>query len=174
MTACDWIICERTGRWAAALRTGAARRSSLTGSVPRIYETRTLDELAEQLAARPLSLALMEAHASNVGKLLQWLGHNSQRFPHAHFVAFLDRMLTARSDFDVGQPCGEAEDVVAPLLEAGAAEIAVSPRRLQHIFALADKHAASVRSLSRRSFESQLTADWARSQLPWQTDPTRS
>jgi hypothetical protein len=170
----DWIICERTGRWAAALRAGAARRLSLKGQATRIYEVRSLDELAERLIAKPQILALLEVHAANLGKLLQWLAQNSPRFPRARFVALLDRMLTATSECDSGQPSGEAEAVVAALLEAGAAEIAVSPRRLQHIFALADTHALSVRSSSRPLTEPHSIADWARSQLPWQTDAIRS
>jgi hypothetical protein len=170
MNECDWIICERTGRWAAALRVGAARRSPTTVSAPRIHETRSLNELAERLYARPLSLTLLEVQTSNVGKLLHWLARNSPRFPRARFVALLDRMLTERTDSGGEQLSVESHDVVAALLESGAAEIADSPRRLRHILAFAEKHAASVRNLPRRSSEPQSIADWARSQLPWQPD----
>jgi hypothetical protein len=173
MNACDWIICERTGRWAAAMRVGAARRSSQTGPALRIYEVRSLDELAERLALRPLSLVLLEVHNSNLAKQLQWLAHNSQRFPRALFVALLDRMLTARLDSGSERSSGETLDVVSTLLESGAAEIAVSPRRLQHIFSLAGKHSAGVRPFRRPPIEAQSIMDWAHSQLPWQTDRGR-
>ena len=172
MNSCDWIICERTGRWAAALRVGFARRSQ-TGPAPRIYESRSLDELAERLTARPRSLTLLEVHASNLAKLLQWLAQNSQQFPRARFVAVLDRMLAVRPDSSSEQSSVESQDVVAALLESGAAEIAVSPRRLQHIFVLADRHAASVSSLRRPPAEAQSITDCARSRLPWQTDRDR-
>jgi hypothetical protein len=173
VSACDWIICERTGRWAATLRIGAARRSPKTGSAPRIYEVRSLDELADSLAARPLSLTFLEVHTSNVGNLLQWLASNSPRFPRARFVALLDRMITERTDSGGKQSSVESRDVVAALLEGGAAEIAVSPRRLQHIFAFADKHAESVRQLRQPLAKSQSITDWARSKLPWQNDCDR-
>lgn len=170
MNACDWIICERTGQWAAAMRVGAARRRSLKGPPLRIYEVRSLDELAERLAARPLSLALVEVHALNLGKLLEWLAHNSRRFPRARFVALVDRTLTAGNDSHDDRSSGEIDDVLAALLEGGAAAVAVSPRRLRHIFALADLHAISARSFSSEAAEMQSVADWARSQLPWQSD----
>jgi hypothetical protein len=173
MNACGWIICERTGRWAAALRVGAARQWSQTVPVPRIYEVRSLDELAEQLAARPLSLTFVQVHTSNVAKALRWLAHNSQRFPRARFVALLDRMLDVQPESGSELSSVESQDVVAALLESGAAEIAVSPRRLQHNFVLADKHATSVRGLPRPPAEAQSITDWARSRLPWQTDRDR-
>jgi hypothetical protein len=170
MNASDWIICERTGQWAAAMRVGAARRPSLKGPAQYIHEVRSLDELTEQLAARPLSLALIEAHASNLGKLLEWLAHNSRRFPRACFIAVVDRTLTAEKNSHNDGSSGEMHDVLAALLEGGAAAIALSPRRLRHIFALADLHAISARSLSSELAETLSITDWARSQLPWQLD----
>jgi hypothetical protein len=82
-------------------------------------------------------------------------------------------MLTARAEAGIERSSGEAQDLIAALLEAGAAEIAPSPRRLQHIFALADTHAISVRTFSKQSTNLSI-ADWAWSQLPWQTDRIRS
>ena len=172
MNSCDRIICERTGRWAAALRVGFARRSQ-TGPAPRIHETRSLDELAERLTIRPGSLTLLEVHPLNLAKLLPWLAHNSQRFQWARFVALLDRMLSVRPDSSSEQSPVESQEVVAALLESGAAEIAVSPRCLQHIFVLADRHAASVSSFRRPPTEAKSISDWARSRLPWQTDRDR-
>jgi hypothetical protein len=83
-------------------------------------------------------------------------------------------MLTARPEFEDGPPPGETEDVIAALLEAGAAEIAFSPRRLQHILVLAGTHAINVRNLSGQLDEAPSIADWARSRLPWQMDRNRS
>jgi hypothetical protein len=115
----------------------------------------------------------LEVHTSNLAKLLPWLAHNSQRFPRARFVALLDRMLAVRPGSSSEQSPVESLDVVAMLLESGAAEIAVSPRRLQHIFVLADRHSARVSSFRRPPAEAQSIAAWARSRLPWQTDRDR-
>ena len=140
----EWIVCERQGHWAASLRVTAARNASRAARMPRIYEVRSLDELAERLTRRPASLAFVEARVKDLAKLLPWLAEFSQRFPLAHFVALMDRA----ADFPAG--CAPAispranDDVGNALLEAGATDIAISPRHLQHLFALADRHAALV------------------------------
>ena len=55
-------------------------------------------------------------------------------------------------------------------LEAGATDIAISPRHLQHLFALADRHAALVADDRCQSDEAQSMSEWARSRLPWQPE----
>jgi hypothetical protein len=164
----DWIICERTGRWAAAMRVRAARRESTIGREPRIYEVRSLEELARQLEVRPASLALIEVHSSNLSDLLSWLAENSRQFTRAHFVALLDRSLCAAARYDDLRWPAEMNEVHGALLEAGAAEISDSPRRLQYVFAMAERHAAIVRSSLGASAHEQSIANWAWSQLPWQ------
>jgi hypothetical protein len=170
MNECEWIICERTGRWAAAMRVTAARHAWMPGRAPRMYEVRSLEELADRLTARPVSLGLLEGHAANLGNVLRWLTDNSRRFPRAQFVALLDPTLGVRASSGGKLLHVDPHEVVDALFEAGAAEIAVSPRYLQHIFALADKHAAIVAGRERHSGHSESIAEWAWSLLPWQSD----
>jgi hypothetical protein len=170
MSEIDFLVCERTGRWAAALRVGAARHDRISSREPRIYEARSLEELAERLEIRPLSLALLEVHLSTLGKLLPWLADHSPRFPRIRFVALLDDALGIAANRDIKQLSGPSQDVVAALLEAGAADFAHSPRRLQLVFALAERHANIVADANRQLNPVQSIADWAWSQLPWQTD----
>jgi hypothetical protein len=164
----DWIICERTGRWAAAIRVWAARREATAGQVPRFYETRSLEELAGQLAARPSSFALIEVRSSNLSDLLSWLAENSRQFSRSRFVALLDSSLWTVARSENMHWSAHTNAVHCALVEAGAAEISDSPRRLQHVFTLAEKHAAIVRRSLRASAHEQSIADWAWSQLPWQ------
>jgi hypothetical protein len=44
------LVCERSGRWAAAVRRAFARRGSV--DPPRVIETRSLPELCERIAER--------------------------------------------------------------------------------------------------------------------------
>ena len=169
MTDFSWIVCERTGRWASALRVGAARHGPISGRQPGICEVRSQQELAERLEVRPQSLAFLEFHPSNLGKLLPWLADNSRKFPRANFIALLDGTFgVAASPHSNRLP--DTHDIADVLLEAGAAEIADSPRRLQHILALARRHAAIVGSLQSQAAREQSIADWAWSQLPWRAD----
>jgi hypothetical protein len=168
MSEIDLLVCERTGRWAAALRVAVARQAGISSREPRIYETRSLEELAERLETRPLSLALLEVHLSTLGKLLSCLADHSRRFPRVRFVALLDDALGIAASREIKQPSGSSQDVVAALLEAGAVDFAHSPRRLQHVFALAERHAAIAADANRQPNPAQSIADWAWSQLPWQ------
>jgi hypothetical protein len=170
MSQIDLLVCERTGRWAAALRVGVARQIRNSSREAQIYEARSLDELAERLATRTHSLALLEVHLSTLGKLLPWLADHSRRLPRIRFVALLDDALGIAANREIKQLSGPSQDVVAALLEAGAADFAHSPRRLQHVFALAERHAAIVADANRQPKPAQSIADWAWSQLPWQTD----
>jgi hypothetical protein len=170
MSASDWIVCERTGRWAAALRVGAIRNGMMLSREPRIFEVRTLEELAERLDAGRAGLALLEVHPSNIAKLLPWLADYTRRFPRAHFVALVDRLPGVEVIHDNKRPADDPHNLVGALLEAGVAEIVTSPRGLQPIFALAERSAAVVRRPPRKSDAAQSITEWAWSRLPWQTD----
>ncbi|HEY3395604.1 MAG TPA: hypothetical protein VGK58_23080 [Lacipirellulaceae bacterium] len=168
MSEIDLLVCERTGRWAAALRVGIARQARISSRQPRIYEARSLEELAEGLETRPLGLALLEVHLSTLGKLLSWLADRSLRFPKVRFVALLDHALGIAESREIKKRSGPSQDAVDALLEAGAADFAHSPRRLQHVFALAERQAAIAAGANRQPNPAQSIAGWAWSQLPWQ------
>jgi hypothetical protein len=117
---------------------------------------------------RPASLALMEVRARNLGSVLLWLADARHWFPQASFIALIDRTLCVPANRQRNASFGNTEFVVDSLLEAGATEVANSPRHLQHIFALAARHEIMVADSQRRSEEPATITDWAWSLLPWQ------
>ncbi|HJQ79018.1 MAG TPA: hypothetical protein VJ828_03640 [Lacipirellulaceae bacterium] len=168
MSEIDLLVCERTGRWAAALRAGVARQARLNSREPRIHEARSLEEFAKRLETWPLGLALLEVHLTTLSKRLSWLADHSRRFPRIRFVALLDDALGFAASREIKRPSSPSQNVVAALLEAGAADFAHSPRRLKHVFALAERHAAIAADANPQPNPAQSIADWAWSQLPWQ------
>jgi hypothetical protein len=153
MSCCEWIVCEHSSRWASALRLALASG----GTRYRLRETRHLAGLAAELAEQPTSLAAIEVRRGNLADILAWLTTARQTFPRARCVALLDRSLAK-----------DAEQVGDALFEAGAQAIAASPRRLDTVLALGQRHAAAVAQHSpltddNLSFTAQV---WA--SLPWQ------
>jgi hypothetical protein len=145
----DLIVCERTCRWASALRMAMLA----AGGPCRLRETRRLAELGAELAERPASIAAIEVHRENFATVLDWLPKARQQFTGARFVALTDRSL--------------AEDrltVADVLMEAGVDALAASPRRLHTVLNLVRQQAKSPAIVD----ESEpLTARvWA--SLPWQ------
>ena len=153
MTRCEWILCERDGSWAAALRVTAARAADGFAVIPRLAEVRSLEELAARLQIRSDGLAMIEVRRATLRPVLAWLAEARNRYSAARFVALIERQL-------------DRQDVVDALLEAGSDDIACSPRHLQHLLSLAKQHAAIRSAMSRH----ESMAAWARSELPWQVD----
>jgi hypothetical protein len=132
----------------------AARGDTLGKS--SIHEVRGLDELSARLAGLENRLALVEVTAGNFEAALKWLAAANRSDSSEITVALIDRSL--------------AGDRVAPALrEAGALEIAESPRHLHHIVELGRRVAthAQLTSNSRPSSD-QTLEEWAMSLLPWQ------
>ena len=74
MSRVEWIVCERSGRWAAAVR--AARSADRLGRLRTFrafMKCGNWSELRERLAERPDGLALVEAQRENFGDTLAWL-----------------------------------------------------------------------------------------------------
>src|SRR4051812_44000326 len=67
-----WIVCEKSGRWTAALRTTFARDSEVEVP-PRLREVRTLEELSSHLNEHEHDLALIEVAAGNLPAVLDLL-----------------------------------------------------------------------------------------------------
>jgi hypothetical protein len=166
LTAQTWIVCEKSGRWTAALRTAFARLPEVQPP-PRLREVRTLDELSSYLEEHGHDLALIEAGGGNLTAVLQLM---VRRGPMAtQFVALVD-------DADI-QPRHPAittgngtQPIVDLLWEAGAMEVVESPRQLNGLLALHDRLSAAHGTINSGVNESQSFADWAWSTLPWQ-DP---
>ena len=166
----EWIVCERRGQWAVALRLAVARQAPMELQTPRIYELRSLDELAERLTAKPHSLALVELHAGNLGQVLSW----SAKLPfidrHARFVGLVDRSLLPDDEHRGASSAIQRTPLVDVLLEAGATEIVFSPRQLPRILPTIHKHFEMWAGRREASGTSQAISDWAWSLLPWQSD----
>lgn len=133
------IVCEKTGRWAVALRREL-------GAKPRVYETRSLPECWEELAASPASWLLLEATEANLDGLTLRLTELGRDFPEARAVVCADRSLA---------PCEWL------LREAGAVHAVFSPRELVPVARMSKRHLAAV-PLPPRSVRERV---WER--LPW-------
>jgi uncharacterized protein YejL (UPF0352 family) len=165
MSRCVWIVCEQTSGWATALRLAASR--AIVESAPRLVETRTLAELSSRLEEHRAAIALIEVRAGNLATTLQWLATASRRHVDARYVALLNYSLAPEEATFPGSRSSNRRRVVEALLEAGAVDVSNSPRRLRHVFAIAEKHwAATWPCIS--SATQQPLLEMARDLLPWQ------
>ncbi len=145
----SWIVCERTGRWIAALRQAvdrAAKRRGNHGS-PDIRETRNLADFKAAFRERPRSLGLIEVRIETFAAVLDIL--SSENMPGTPIVALLHDPLP-----------GDA------LHEAGAIAVIDSPRRIASVVELANQ--ISTMQSHHNAAESLSIADWAWATLPWQ------
>lgn len=149
MSRAEWLVCERTAGWASALRLALAAAAAPI----RLRELRLVSELDAELTARPHSFAVVEAHRGNFAALLGWLAQARDRHAGATFAIVVDRSLSP-----------EIDPVAAALLETGAQAIATSPRRLETVVALGQRHGR----ISANTAESVSFVDQVRASLPWQ------
>jgi hypothetical protein len=164
----DWIVCERTSRWAAGLRIAADRHAITAKSQLRVVEVRSLVELAARLDELPTALALVEVRRENFAPVLAWLPDAQARHPYARFYALLDHPPATENENWPATPVGENPDVASVLVEAGAVGVADSPRHLHDVLSIAERHRALVAVDSSSSACDQPLLEWAKSLLPWQ------
>jgi hypothetical protein len=170
MSHVEWIVCERTGRWATALRMALGRSGWPPQSVPRLFEVRQLGELAARLDMRPDSLALVEVQRASFADVLIWLAEAGREHRRARFVALVDRGVWESIGSGLASRRCDRRPVVDALREAGADEVVTSPRQLQGVLALGRRH-ASLRAVHPNSLSAQMSiAAWAWQSLPWQED----
>jgi hypothetical protein len=134
------IVCERSGKWAVAMR-----RSSQIGSC-RVYETRSPEECRDEVQASPASLVAVEATTANFEDILDWLAELRRDFPLCHVVVLGHRGLQR------GQWL---------LREAGAAHVVHSPRDVDAVIRIAS------RQLKGKSDTDQLTRERLLDRIPW-------
>ena len=149
MSRSEWIVCERTSRWASAMRLELAAE----GSPIRLRETRSLSELTANLLEDSTGLSAVEVHRGNFADVLAWLTSARRRCDRGRLVALLDRSLASHAT--------AARDA---LVEAGAEAIANSPRRLSTILAVGARHGQL--ALETDENVPYLAQVWA--SLPWQ------
>jgi len=167
-----WIVCEHSGRWAAALRVTFSRQTTPSAIAPKLYEVRSLVELAARLEERPTSIGLLEVRSGNVGEVLEWLLNAKRTFPRACFAALLDSSLTRRQPI-APTLADDRQLVIDALWEAGATEVAESPRYLHGILEVGRRHSERCSEFASAYAESQPIADWAWAALPWQDPQSR-
>ena len=165
MNDCDWILCERTSRWAAAMRVAIERDGGAATHAVRVFEVRNHRDLEAELAKLPGALALVEVDRTNVAAVLAWLARAEPRFPQARFVAGLD--WSRGADREAGGH-GRALDVAQALVEAGAVEVLGSPRECARLFDLAHRHAAARAAESAAAGDEFSPRQRAWASLPWQ------
>lgn len=134
------IVCEQSGRWAAALR----RELALTEARP--YETRSLARCWDELAMAPASIVVVELRAEIVDELLGRMARLHREFPLACVAVVADRSLC------------EYEPLMR---EASAVYFTCSPRRLGPLAGLACQH------LAEAPVPRQTVAERIWSGLPW-------
>jgi hypothetical protein len=83
MTNCRLILCEKSARFAPAVR------RELAGNLPRIVETRSLPACEAALAESAESLLAIEASAANLESVVAFLSRFSCCYPRAAAVALL-------------------------------------------------------------------------------------
>ena len=128
MNSCSWIVCERGGRWTPALRLILENDRTARH---RVREVRHLGELAAEVTTRPASIVAIEVHPGNFAEALDWLTQAGRDYPRAGCVVLCDREI-------------KSPIVAVALREAGALEVASSPRRLRPLMELGHRHAEAV------------------------------
>lgn len=136
------IVCERSGRWAAALR------REMGGAVAMLQEARSLPGAWDLLDGSPASFVLVELTRAGAADLLRRMARLQRDYPLARVAIVADRRL------------GSYEWLMR---EAGAVHFTCSPRQLGPMYRLACRHLAQSPP-PRRSAAQRILAS-----LPWQT-----
>ena len=136
-----FLVCEKTGRWAVALRRESAGRQV------RVYETRSLADCRRELESSPASFVAAELTVAGAEKLIAWIDGVSRELPQVRVAVLADR---------------EAASWDWPSREAGAIGFTCSPRRLAPILRMARRHLAAAP-------EAELTfREQVEQRMPWQ------
>ena len=135
---CALIVCEPTGRWAAAI-------SRLLPQGTAVCQTRTFEDCRSELAAAPHSVVAAAVSVGNLLRALHYLSACEREFPSAVPIALAER---------------GASRYALLLREAGAMHVVGSIRELQSV--------VDITLLQTARFPMPHTATqqmWAR--LPW-------
>lgn len=121
MPAAQFILCEKSSRWAVAVRAAQPESTLL------IVQTRSLAQCEAALRESPASLVAVEVTAMALAAVLELIARAGRSFPAARFATLLDAGLESAE----------------PLLrEAGACEVFCSTREAASLARLASRHVA--------------------------------
>lgn len=160
-----WIVCENSGRWAAALRVALARHPTSAKITPKIREVRSLAELNTTVGGQPSRLGLVEIRPENLAAALEFLAKAWRR--NIRFVALLDDVFRHQPSAAIS-PRSDRQLVANALWEAGALEVIGSPRAISSVLNVAERHAAWRSKRVAPTREHEAIADRAWAALPWQ------
>ena len=134
------VVCERTGRWAVALR------RELAGVGLRVWESRSMADSGTLLGESPASFVVLELSVSKIEETLDFIRNWQAEFPLFRFAMVADRDLATYKWF---------------MHEAGAVDFICSVRRIGALAQTACRHLAQVPPLP----QSLTERIWAN--LPW-------
>lgn len=121
MTHAQVILCEKSGRWAAALRRALGKQL-----VP-MAETRSIAQCGAALRSAPASLVALEVTSANLDAALGLIVHARREDSAARIVVLLD---------------AGAESAESLLREAGGMDVLLTPRDASRLAGLAVRHLA--------------------------------
>jgi hypothetical protein len=151
----NWIFCESTGRWAAAMRTALERRQfGVTGKLkmPRIQEVRSQADLEAAIGANRETLGFVEVSDKNLAAVLDMLARYMRR--NSRLVGLLE--VTS-----------ERQAAAEALTEAGALCVASAPRNIAAVIDVAEQY-CDLRTRGGTPAAAESIADLAWAALPWQ------
>jgi hypothetical protein len=134
------IVCERSPKWAVALR-GPLQEAGV-----RVYETRTLDDCWQESGPCPASIVGLEATPANLVELVAWMKRFAAVYPRGRVIVMGQR----------GMESGQWL-----LREAGAVHVVFSPRNWQPVVRIIRRHLAAHSGAERSDRE----RFWQR--IPW-------
>ena len=115
------IVCEKTNRWAIALRRALGRQASL------IRETRSLPGCQREALAAPASFVALQVTKTNLEGALEVIQTCGRLLPNVRFAALIDPAL---------------QDASGALREAGAVHVASTTASAEELARLALRHIA--------------------------------
>jgi hypothetical protein len=170
MSTARWLVCERTSRWAAALRIALEqcvppKRASIT-----LDEARTLKECTSKLRESSIRLTFVEVTPANLAQTLTWLAEKSCNHQRCTLIALVDYQFHVLDTATAADRFGIAiAEVVAALREAGAADVVLSPRQLKLVLPPISNDRRHMPLPESAGPElGQSVEAWAWSLLPWQ------
>jgi hypothetical protein len=165
----SWIICEPSGRWAAALRAHLARRAAAFPAKlsPRIHEVRHFEDFKTSTTERRFTLGLLEVQRDNLSLALHFLSDNHRS--ELPIVALLDESLQDDARREL-KPRNSFQLAADALCEASALATVSSPRRISELFGLAQSLAVAQMRSSAGANTHPSFAEWAQAALPWQDE----
>lgn len=133
------VVCEKTGRWAAAIR-------RVLGPAPGLCETRSWPACRQELRTRTAALVAVEVLPDNAEAVCRRLAELTKRSRHVQAILLADRSL---------------RKIEWLLREAGAVHVLFSPGEIIRLRPVWERFRAQIPPV-RTTFREQV---WSR--LPW-------